>query len=136
MLTQSWFLKTRRKSKHLRRCILFTNFLLEFLKVAYFQKVQFVFQISQSPKSLFQITIMSLKFNFSTNNSKPQIQIFKLSIVFLEYFLKGRSGDLKNTSYFLKKATFSLGSVEFSHLWFWKNILCWSLSTLRFPPKN
>ena len=32
------------------------------VKVAFFQKVRFVFQISQSPQKLFQKTIPSLKF--------------------------------------------------------------------------
>ena len=40
------------------------------LKVAFFQKVRFVFQISKSPKKkIFQKTILSLKFKFHANYS-------------------------------------------------------------------
>ena len=40
------------------------------LKVAFFQKVRFVFQISKSQKKkIFQKTILSLKFKFPDNHS-------------------------------------------------------------------
>ena len=38
------------------------------LKVAFFQKVRFIFQISQSPKKIFQKTILNLKFKIPTHN--------------------------------------------------------------------
>ena len=38
------------------------NLVSQVLKVAFIQKVQFVFQISKSPQTIFQITILSLKF--------------------------------------------------------------------------
>ena len=64
------------------------------LKVAFFQKVRFVFQISKSPKKkrIFQKTIVSGKFKFQVQDS------------FLEYFFFLRFGDLNNTSHFLKKS--------------------------------
>ena len=39
------------------------------LKVAFFQKVRCVFQISKSPKNIFQKTILNLKFKFPANNT-------------------------------------------------------------------
>ena len=58
--------------------------------MAFFQKVQFVFQISKYPKKIIPKTILNLKFKFQAHDS------------FLEYFF----GDLKKESHFLKKATF------------------------------
>ena len=43
--------------------------------VFFFQKVRCVFQISKSPKKIFQKAILSLKFKFPAKNSKQQIQI-------------------------------------------------------------
>ena len=63
----------------------------------FFQKVKFVFQISQSPKKL--SWAWNLKFpHISVNN------IFKLQAQ--DNFL-GRLEDLKNKSHFLKKKTFT-----------------------------
>ena len=45
------------------------------IKVSFFQKVQFVFQISKSPKTIFQITILNLIFEIPAHNSKQLIQI-------------------------------------------------------------
>ena len=47
------------------------------LKVAFFQKVRFIFYISESLKQIFQKTILSLKFKFQVQDS------------FLEYFFGG-----------------------------------------------
>ena len=47
---------------------------LQYLKVAFFQKVRFAFQIFESQKKIFQKTILSLKFKFQAQDS------------FLEYF--------------------------------------------------
>ena len=44
-------------------------------KVAFFQKVRFIFFISKYQKKIFQEAILSLKFKFPANNSKQQIQI-------------------------------------------------------------
>ena len=38
-------------------------------KGGFFQKVRFVFQISKSPKKIFQKTILNLKFRFPANNT-------------------------------------------------------------------
>ena len=59
------------------------------IKVPFFQKVQFVFQISKSQDKIFQKTILSLKFKFPANN--PLLSMtgnlkFKLRIVFLNIF--------------------------------------------------
>ena len=65
--------------------------LVPLLKVAFFQKVQCVFQISKSPKKIFQITILSLKFKFPANNSKVLLARnlnFKFRIVFRNIFLE------------------------------------------------
>ena len=55
------------------------------LKVAFYQKVRFIFQIS---KSIFQITILNLKFEIPTYSSKQQSQISSsgswFAIIFLE----------------------------------------------------
>ena len=55
-----------------------------FLKVAFFQKVQFVFLISKSKKKIFQKTILSLKFEFVFYCGKFQ---FLAQDSFLEYFV-------------------------------------------------
>ena len=41
----------------------------------FFWKCDVFFQICKSPKKIFQITILNLKFRFPANNSKKQIQI-------------------------------------------------------------
>ena len=41
----------------------------ELLKVAFFQKVRFVFQISQSQKQIFPKTILNLKLKFPAKNT-------------------------------------------------------------------
>ena len=72
------------------------------IKVAFFQKVRFIFQISKFQKKMFQKTILSLKFKFPANYTLLLLAgnlNFKFRIVFLEYFL---GGDLKNTLYFLE----------------------------------
>ena len=81
------------------------RFFLLFLKVAFFQKVRCVFQISKSPKKIFQITILDLKSKFSANFSILLLAgnlNFKFRIAFWNIFF-GRFGDLKTTSHFLKK---------------------------------
>ena len=46
------------------------QFIWLFLKVAFFQKVRFVFQISHPPKkNIFQKTILNSKFKFSAKNT-------------------------------------------------------------------
>jgi hypothetical protein len=70
--------------------------ILRLLKVVFFQKVRFVFQISKSQKKIFQKTILSLKFKFPANNTLLLLAgnlNFKLRIVFWNIsFL--RFGDL------------------------------------------
>ena len=59
------------------------------LKVAFFQKVRFVFQISKSQKKYSKKTILSLKFKFPANNSKvfwAGNLNFKFRIVFWNIF--------------------------------------------------
>ena len=59
------------------------------LKVAFFQKVRCVFQISKSQTKIFRKTILSLKFKFPANNSKVFLAgslNFKFSIVFWNIF--------------------------------------------------
>ena len=46
------------------------SLLLFLLKVSFFRKCDVFFK---SPKKIFQITILNLKYNFSANNSKQQI---------------------------------------------------------------
>ena len=63
-------------------------------KVAFFQKVRCVFQISKSPKKIFQKTILNLKFKFPAKNTLLLLAgnlNFKLRIVFWNIFF----GDLK-----------------------------------------
>ena len=72
------------------------------LKVAFFQKVQNVFQVSKSPKKkIFQKTILNLKFKFPANNSTYTVIggnfKFQAQDSFLEYFYFG------NELHFLKK---------------------------------
>ena len=58
-------------------------------KGGFFQKVQFVFQISKSPKKIFRKTILNLKFKFPANNSEVILAgnlNFKLRIVFWNIF--------------------------------------------------
>ena len=97
--------------------------------MAFFQKVRFVFQISQSPnlpKRLFQklswtwnlnklFTDMGGKFKFQAQDS------------FLEYFFE-RLGDLKKESHFLKKGTFTQGRASGS---FWSTSLLY-ICSVRF----
>ena len=79
------------------------------LKVAFFQKVRFVFQISKSSKKIFQKTILNLKFKFPANNTLLLLAgnlNFKLRIVFWNIFFE----DLeiwKTHRTFWKKATFT-----------------------------
>ena len=61
------------------------------LKVAFFQKVRCVFQISKSQKKIFQKTILSLKFKFPANYSILLLTgnlNFKLRIVFGIFFFE------------------------------------------------
>ena len=75
------------------------------IKVAFFQKVWFVFQISKSPKKKYsKTTILNLKFKFPAQNTLLLLAgnlNFKLRIVFWNIFF----GDLKNKLHFLKKKT-------------------------------
>ena len=77
-------------------------------KGGFFQKVRCVFQISKSPKKIFQKTILSLKFKFPANNSKVLLVgnlDFKLRIVLCNIFV----WDLeiwKTNRTFWKKPTF------------------------------
>ena len=68
------------------------------LKVPFFQKVRFVFQISQSSKKIVPKNYPELEIWNSVNN----VFKFQAQDSFLEYFF-GRLGDLKNESHFLKK---------------------------------
>ena len=63
---------------------------------------------SNLQKSIFQKTILNLKFKFPANNSKVLLAgylNFELRIVFWNIFFL-RFGDLKNESHFLKKSHF------------------------------
>ena len=55
-------------SKNPRIC-LNINLIIQSAKGGFFQKVRCVFQISKSPKKIFQISILNLKFKFPANNS-------------------------------------------------------------------
>ena len=46
-----------------------SNCAYHLVKVAFLQKVRCVFQISKSPKKIFQKTILNLKFKFPANNN-------------------------------------------------------------------
>ena len=72
------------------------------LKVAFFQKVRFVFQISQSPKKIVPKNYPKLEIWISCLLIWAGISNFKFRIVFWNNFF-GRLGDLKNESDFLKK---------------------------------
>ena len=80
-----------------------------FIKVASFQKVRFVFQISKSPqKKVFKKTILNLKFKIPAHNSImlwAGILNFKFRIVFWNISF-GRLEIWKNKKHW-KKATFS-----------------------------
>ena len=105
------------------------------LKVAFYQKVRFVFQISKSPKKIFQKTILNLKFKTPTHNIillLVEILYFKFRLVFWNIFL-GRMGDLKKESHFLKKNPLFMAKtrqkskvieIELKNLGNWLIILC------------
>ena len=71
------------------------------LKVSFFQKVRFVFQISQSPKKIIPKNYPELE-RISCLLIWAGISNFNLRIVFWDNFF-GRLGDLKNESHSLKK---------------------------------
>ena len=74
--------------------------LLDFLKMAFFQKVRFFFQVSKSPpKRYSKKSTLNLKFKIPVHNTS--ILNFKLRITFGILFW--RLGDLKKESHFLKK---------------------------------
>ena len=78
------------------------------LKVFFFQKELFVFQISKSPKKYSKKTILNLKFKIPAHNSSmfwAGILNFKFRIVF-GIFSFGDSEIWKKELNFLKKATF------------------------------
>ena len=74
--------------------------------MAFFQKVRFAFQISQSPKKIIPKNYPELEIWISCLLKWAGISNFKLRIVFWNIFFFGRLGDLKNKSHFLKKSTF------------------------------
>ena len=55
-------------------------------KGGFFQKVQYVLQVSKSQKKIFQKTILNLKFKFPVNISKQQIQISSSGLFFGIFF--------------------------------------------------
>ena len=82
----------------------FSTYEVIFVKVAFFQKVQYVFQISN--KKMFKKTILNLKFKFPAKNSKVLLagnSNSKFRIVCWNIFFE-RFGDLKKGSHFLKKS--------------------------------
>ena len=84
------------------------------LKVAFFQKVRFIFQISQSPKKIFQKTILNLKFKIPTHNIIllwGGILNFKFRIVFWNIFFWDWE-IWKMNRFFWKKKPFSKYVVE------------------------
>jgi hypothetical protein len=66
------------------------------LKVAFFQKVRFVFQISKSPEKNIPKNYPELE------NSRPFHNIVMGGN--FKFHVQGRFGDLKNESHFLKKS--------------------------------
>ena len=58
------------------------NFTIISSKGGFFQKMRFVFQISQFPKKIFQKTILSLKFEIPAHISKQLIQNPSLGFFF------------------------------------------------------
>ena len=80
------------------------------LKVAFIQKVRFVFQISK--KICYKLLSWACCSILVTGSLNFMFRILSE----LEYFL-GRFGDLKNTSHFLKKASFR----TYTFISFWEN---------------
>ena len=70
--------------------------------MAFFQKVRFVFQISQSPKK-----IIPTKLSWAWNLKFLPISVNNLFKFQAQDSFFGRLGDLKNESHFLKKGTLS-----------------------------
>ena len=81
--------------------------------MAFFQKVRFVFQISQSSKKIIPKNYPELEIWISCLLIWAGISNFKLRIVFWNNFF-GRLGDLKNESHFLNKR----------HLYQYPQIVC------------
>ena len=80
------------------------------LKVAFFQKVRFVFQTSKSSKKIFQKTILNLKFKFHANSSILKLAgnlNFKSRIVFRNNFFFEIWRFEKRIALYENKATFS-----------------------------
>jgi hypothetical protein len=95
------------------------------VKVAFYQKVRFVFQISKSPKKKKKIrkTILSLKFKIPAHNIIlfwAGILNFKLRIVFWNIFFWW-IGDLKNESHFLIKKPPLVVTLDFKLIRTWKS---------------
>ena len=88
-------------------------------KGGFFQKVRFVFQISQSPKKIIPKNYPELEIWISCLLICAGISNFKLRIAFLNNFL-GRLEDLKNESHFLKKRHLYLTFLKHSDdFFFW-----------------
>ena len=97
----------------------FRNMQEKLEKVPFFQKVRFVFQISQSPKKIIPKNYPDLEIWISCLPIWAGISNFKLRIVFWNDFF-GRLGGLKNKSHFFwKKATFTYFIVFIARYWIW-----------------
>ena len=83
------------------------------LKVAFFQKVRFVFQISKSSKKIFKKTILTVKFKFPTNIILLLLAgnlNFKFRIAFWNIFILEISRFKKHIALSEKKNTFNNNS--------------------------
>ena len=92
------------KTKNIERMITIT-ITKKSHQVAFFQRVRFVFQISQSPQKIIPKNYSELEIWISCLLIWARISNLKLRIVFWNNIF-GRLGDFKNESHFLKKGIF------------------------------